>query len=131
MNPVTATKAPSVIANAPRRRITAPRPRKQFCATAFNAVPISEERLCLPPAGCRSGCTMGCRDKSGNDSGGSGESDAICPELRRCRLLLRRLPEALLGEAIGGFGGGELRRIGAAEDQIGRASCRERVWPDG
>src|SRR3546814_20445258 len=59
---------------------------------------------------------MGCRDKSGNDSGGSGESDAICPELRRCRLLLRRLPEALLGEAIGGFGGGELRRIGAAED---------------
>src|SRR3546814_1492550 len=44
MNPVTATKAPSVIANAPRLRITAPRPRKQFCATAFKAVPISEER---------------------------------------------------------------------------------------
>src|SRR3546814_17600142 len=42
--------------------------------------------------------------------------DAICPGLRRGRLLLRRLPEALLGEAIGGFGGGELRRIGAAED---------------
>src|SRR3546814_3943523 len=71
MNPVTATKAPSVIANAPRLRITTPRPRTQFCATAFKAILISEERLCLLPAGRGSGCAMDCRDEPGNDSGGA------------------------------------------------------------